>query len=72
MLNVVKCKFYMIQMVFMGLVLSDNGIGFVEDKVKVIVDVRELQSVLEVRSFLGLVNYNVCFILDFVIVVELL
>ena len=42
----------------MGLVLSDNGIGPAEDKVKAIVDAREPQSASEVRSFLGLANYN--------------
>ena len=31
----------------MGLVLSDNGIGPTEDKVKAIVDAREPQSALE-------------------------
>ena len=45
-------------MVFMGLVLTKNGIGPAEDKVKAIVDAREPQSASEVRSFLGLANYN--------------
>jgi len=60
-LNAEKCKFHMTQMVFMGLVLSDNGIGPAKDKVKAIVDVREPQSASEGRSFLGLANYNVHF-----------
>ena len=63
-LNAEKCKFHMTQMVFMGLVLSDNGIGPAEDKVKAIVDAREPQSASEVRSFLGLANYNARFIPD--------
>ena len=44
-LNAEKCKFHMTQMIFMGLVLSDNGIGPAEDKVKAIVDAREPQSI---------------------------
>ena len=48
----------MTQMVFMRLVLSDNGTGPAEDKVKAIVDAREPQSASEVRSFLGPANYN--------------
>ena len=69
-LNAEKCKFHMTQMVFMGLVLSDNGIGPAEDKVKAIVDAREPQRASEVRSFLGLANYNAHFIPDFATVAE--
>ena len=36
-LNAEKCKFYMIQLVFVGLVLTDKGIGLIEDKVQAIV-----------------------------------
>jgi len=57
-------------MVLMGLVLGDKGIGPAEDKVKAIVDAREPQSASKVRSFLGLANYNACFIPDFATVAE--
>jgi len=69
-LNPEKCKFHMTQMVFMGLVLSDKGIGPAEDKVKAIVDAREPLSASELRSFLGLANYNARFIPDFATVAE--
>ena len=36
-LNAEKCKFYMTQLVFVGLVLTDKGIGLIEDKVQAIV-----------------------------------
>lgn len=69
-LNAEKSEFHMIQIVFIGLVLSNNGIGPAEDKVKAIVDPREPQSESKVRSFLGLANYNVRFIPDFATVAE--
>ena len=51
-LNAEKCRSHMTQMVFMGLVLTNNGIGPAEDQVKSIVDAREPQSVSEVRGCL--------------------
>lgn len=58
----------MLYLVFMGYVLLVCGIGLVDVKVKVVVDVCELMNVVEVRSFFGLVNFIVCFIFDLVIV----
>ena len=57
-LNAKKCKFHMTQLVFVGLVLTDKGIRPTKDKVRAIVNARELQNASEVRSFLGLANYN--------------
>ena len=48
----------------MGLVLSRQGIGPTEEKVKAVNEACEPQSVSEVKSFLGLVNFNARFIPD--------
>jgi hypothetical protein len=54
----------MSQVVFMGHVLSDRGVGPAEVKVKAVVEAREPKTAAEVRSFLGLVNYSAIFIPD--------
>ena len=69
-LNAEKCKFHVTQLVFVGLALTHKGIEPTEDKVPAIVDAREPQNASEVRSFLGLANYNARFIPDFAAVAE--
>lgn len=56
-LNQDKCMFNMKQIEFMGHVLSAKGIGLSQSKVQVIFDARTPQSVSEVKSFMGLVNF---------------
>ena len=57
-LNGEQYKFHMTELVFMGLILTNKGIGRTEEKVKAVVEAREPQNTSEVRSFLGLANYN--------------
>ena len=64
-LNLEKCQFSMSQLTFMG-----RGAGVADDKVKAVVEAREPESVSEVRSFLGLVNYSGRFIPDLVTLSE--
>ena len=61
----------MTKLVFMGLMLTNKGIGPTEEKGKAVVKEREPQNALEVRSFLGLANYNAQFIPDFATVADL-
>ena len=48
----------MTKLVFMGLMLTNKGIGPTEEKGKAVVKAREPQNAPQVRSFLGLANYN--------------
>ena len=61
-LNRQKCEFCMPQLMFMGKVLSKRGVGPTETKIEAIREAREPENASEVRSFLGLVNFNGRFI----------
>ena len=69
-LNKEKCVFHMPKLTFMGLVLSQRGIGPTEEKVKAVTETCEPQNASEVKSFLGLVNFNARFIPDLATVAE--
>ena len=63
-LNQEKCVFDMAKLTFVGLLLSNSGTGPTEEKVRTVLEAREPQNVTEVKSFLGLVNFNARFIPD--------
>ena len=56
-LNAAKCQFSMDKLIFVGMVLSGNGISCAAEKVEAITSAREPRNASETRSFLGLVNY---------------
>ena len=64
-LNAEKCLFNMDRVVFMGMLLSEKGIGPTADRVKAVLEVEEPKSASDVRSFLGLANYSSRFIPHF-------
>jgi hypothetical protein len=68
--NAEKSKFCMDKLVFNGHVLSKHGIGPEESKVKAIVEAREPENASEVRSFLGLVNYQSRFLMNLATIAE--
>ena len=60
----------MSELTFMGHVLSTRGIGLENVKVKAVADARPPKNASEVRSFLGLVNYNGRFIRNLATIAE--
>jgi len=64
-LNRKKCQFNMDRLVFMGILLSQKGIGPTEERVKAVTEAREPETMAEVRSFLGLVGFSSRFIPEF-------
>ena len=64
-LNAEKCLFNTDRLVFMGMLLSEKGIGPTADRVKAVLEVEEPKSASDVRNFLGLANYSSRFIPHF-------
>ena len=64
-LNPEKCQYHMNRIVFMGMLLSDKGIGPTSERVKAVAEAREPQTNAELHSFLGLVSYSSHFIPQF-------
>jgi len=60
-----KCEFWLEQVVFLGHVVSKEGIKVDPQKIKAIVDWPRPTNVTEIRSFLGLAGYYRRFIKDF-------
>ena len=69
-LNKEKCQFNMKYIQFMGHVLSGEGISLDQSKVKDLLETRESQSVAEIKSFLGLVNFMGKFIPNLATITE--
>ena len=69
-LNKAKCQVNMDRLIFMGMLLSEKGIGPTEERVRALVEARAPQNVHELRSFMGLANYSARFIPGFATIVE--
>ena len=63
--NLKKCTFCMEKIVFLGYVVTAQGIEMDEEKVKAIQDWLTLKSISEVRSFHGLASFYRRFVKDF-------
>ncbi|KAK4385928.1 Transposon Ty3-I Gag-Pol polyprotein [Sesamum angolense] len=65
-----KCEFWVNQVVFLGHVISGDGVMPDPSKVKAIIEWRVPKNVTEVRSFLGLAGYYRRFVEGFFIIAE--
>ncbi|KAK7099126.1 hypothetical protein V1264_003313 [Littorina saxatilis] len=61
-LNAQKCVFRIKEIEYMGFVLNEKGVSPAPSKVEDVKNARRPESAAEVRSFLGLVNFNAKFI----------
>jgi len=50
---------------FLGYLIGRNGIRMVEDKIQAVLDLKTLESLMEVQSFLGFANFYRRFILNY-------
>ena len=69
-LNESKCQFGLDRVVFMGHVLSKDGMGPTRDKIVAVEQAKRPENPAEVRSFLGLVGYCSRYIQDLATVEE--
>ncbi|XP_043687660.1 uncharacterized mitochondrial protein AtMg00860-like [Telopea speciosissima] len=60
-----KCEFWLSQLAFLGLVVSDEGIKVDPSKVKAVMKWEAPKNAGKIHSFLGLAGYYRCFIENF-------
>ncbi|GKV18307.1 hypothetical protein SLEP1_g28708 [Rubroshorea leprosula] len=60
-----KCKFWLDNVAFLGHVVTKDGISVDPQKIEAVVDWKRPNSVVEIRSFLGLAGYYCRFVGDF-------
>ena len=60
-----KCKFWLIEVRFLGHVVSASSVSVDPEKVEVVMSWERPKSVFKIRSFLGLAGYYKKFIEDF-------
>ena len=57
-----KCKFMLYTVDYLGHRISENGLRSMEEKIRAITEAPPPTEVSQLRSFLGLINYNAKFL----------
>ena len=60
-----KCEFWLIEVRFLGHVVSTSGFSMDPEKVEAVMSWERLMSILKIHSFLGLAGYYKRFVEDF-------
>ncbi|KAB5587826.1 Retrotransposable element Tf2 [Ceratobasidium theobromae] len=60
-----KCHFFVEEVVYIGIVISPEGVSMEKEKIKAITEWKTPKSVKEVQAFLGFANFYQCFVKDF-------
>ena len=60
-----KCEFWLIEVRFLGLVVSASSVSMDPEKVEAVMSWERPKSIFEIRSFLGLARYYKRVIEDF-------
>ncbi|GFT31795.1 retrovirus-related Pol polyprotein from transposon 297 [Trichonephila clavipes] len=61
-LNISKCVFGVTELIFLGHLITPDGIKPLPDKVQAVLDYKQPETVGSLRKFLGLLNFYRCFL----------
>jgi len=56
-LDINKCKFYKIKVLYLGFIISTDSIQMDPKKIKAIVNWQELKNVKDIKAFIGFANF---------------
>ena len=69
-LNPDKCQLSINRLIFMGILISEKGIGPTKERIRAVIEAKRPENARELRSFIGLANYSARFIPQFATITE--